>query len=1249
MQGRALKFEHNTTGRLTRLLLPEGGALTFTYTAYDDYLAKVEYRDNSAAEYLYDEAANRPGGGYVLGALTGVLDEDKVRYSSTYYTADRASRTHLSGNLDDYTATYQSGQVNATYVQANLPSGATRKLNLGWTNGRIVPAKIVTTCPDCAERTIEYTYDANSREDVVTRNGVVTDFDYDDRGLLAQQIEAKTDTAGNRRTTQTDWHPDFRAPLAQRVYDAAGALVASETWTYNTRGQALTHTQLDVTGSAPARTTSTSYCEQPDVDAGRCPIVGLAVLADGPRTDVADTARYTYYATDDSGCAAGPATCGHRKGDVWKVTNALGQVALEAKRFDGAGRLQSSTDGNGVTTDYEHHPRGWLSAIKIRGIDNASETDDRITRITYRPTGLVERITLPDGEYLRYAYDTAHRLTDVIDQAGNTLHYTMNSSGDRLQEDVKTATGTLKRTMSRVYNLYGEVSAIKDASNNATGLTYDGLGNPDRTTDALGRVTDQDYDPLRRLVRSMQDANDQKAQTDVKYNARDQITQVTDPNRLNTFYRYNGFGEQIQLESPDTGITDYGYDAAGLLATKKDANDATAHRYTYDTLSRPKAIFYTASGPADVEYDYDIINSVCASGETFAMGRVTAMRTDGTELKYCYSRFGEVVRKVQTVGTRSLTLQYAYTLGGQLRAVTYPDGAVVDYVRDSQGRIQEIGVKPTSGVRAVLLNNATYEPFGPVSGWTYGNGRTLSRSYDLDYQPKTVFDNTSGGLSLGYGYNKVGELTELKDGLQSTVQAKYDYDTLGRLAVTGDGASGTPLETYGYDKTGNRTNLLRGGVTDTYNYTTTSHRLNSIGAVSRGYDAAGNTTSIGGTAKEFVYNANDRMKQVKQNGVVKMGYRYNAIGERVAAINADTGPVTIYTLYDEAGQWIGDYDSTGAAVQQAVWMGNAPVGLLVGASAAQSLRYVQPDHLGTPRSIIDPARNVTIWAWDAKSEAFGNNLPNQDPDMDGFSFVFNLRFPGQRYDPTSELVYNYFRDYDPVTGRYVQSDPIGLEGGVSTFLYAGGSPLSLADPRGLDFADTFFAPTYWLRSQIGLDPSLPKPLVNFGAGWGDMVSFGATNAVRSAMGTNHYVNRCSTSYNAGEAAGFANSLAVGWAGGARSAVGGWANFSHSLFPARWATGAARNRKWWLDNPFGKWLAGRASKNRLNGDFVSWQMHARMDAAGRFGLSLENLAEAGPLFPLWRQLINRTPFFPGSIGFGAGSGVVNNVQNQCGCN
>jgi len=87
---------------------------------------------------------------------------------------------------------------------------------------------------------------------------------------------------------------------------------------------------------------------------------------------------------------------------------------------------------------------------------------------------------------------------------------------------------------------------------------------------------------------------------------------------------------------------------------------------------------------------------------------------------------------------------------------------------------------------------------------------------------------------------------------------------------------------------------------------------------------------------------------------------------------------------------------------------NYPVALLtVPVTGVPALAYVQPDHLGTPRVVIDPVRNVSIWEWNNKSEVFGNQIPSADPDGDGVAFELALRFPGQQATDASGLFYNY--------------------------------------------------------------------------------------------------------------------------------------------------------------------------------------------------------------------------------------------------
>ena len=106
---------------------------------------------------------------------------------------------------------------------------------------------------------------------------------------------------------------------------------------------------------------------------------------------------------------------------------------------------------------------------------------------------------------------------------------------------------------------------------------------------------------------------------------------------------------------------------------------------------------------------------------------------------------------------------------------------------------------------------------------------------------------------------------------------------------------------------------------------------------------------------------------------------------------------------------------------------------------AAALRFVLGDHLGTPRKLTDNAGTVV---WDRLQTPFG-----LDHAVTGTAAT-PVRFPGQYADGESGLSYNYYRDYDPSLGRYIQSDPIGLAGGLNTYSYVGGNPLGYVDPYG---------------------------------------------------------------------------------------------------------------------------------------------------------------------------------------------------------
>ncbi len=213
------------------------------------------------------------------------------------------------------------------------------------------------------------------------------------------------------------------------------------------------------------------------------------------------------------------------------------------------------------------------------------------------------------------------------------------------------------------------------------------------------------------------------------------------------------------------------------------------------------------------------------------------------------------------------------------------------------------------------------------------------------------------------------------------------------------------------------------------------------------YDTSGNLVSNGWVT----YQYSDRGRLASATFVnVTTHYSYNALGQRVAKSGFAVPTGAVRYVYDEAGHLLGEYGRAGDAFQETVYLGDTPVVTIRNGEPY----YIYADQIDTPRVITD-TNNLMVWRWD-QADPFGAMPPNMNPSGLGV-FVYNLRFPGQVYDQETGKHYNANRDYDPLSGRYIQSDPIGLNGAQwSTYNYVFGNPNSYSDATGLAPGDKWY-------------------------------------------------------------------------------------------------------------------------------------------------------------------------------------------------
>ncbi|WP_051303292.1 RHS repeat-associated core domain-containing protein [Psychromonas aquimarina] len=734
---------------------------------------------------------------------------------------------------------------------------------------------------------------------------------------------------------------------------------------------------------------------------------GLVSEIDGPRSDAQDITSFTYQ--DNTGY-------------LETVTNALQQTVNYAD-YNSHGLPETIVDINGYPTTLTYTDEGWLKSSEKGGLTTSYEYDN---------LGQVRFVTSPGNNPTEFIYNDARYLRFIKYANGVQKEMQYDKMGN-VKVVLITAQG--KTTVASNYD-YDELGRLTDViyTNSKTLHKYDLNSNPEFQTNGYNVTSKKVYDNLNRLEKYIDELENV---IDYTYNAQDQLTTVSDDNGGQTVYGYDGLGRLETLTSPDTGITTYKYDDAGNPTYIHDARGQGVVQQ-YDALNRLTEKQYEGARDEDVVFTYDEGNN--------AKGKLSSISTGSASVGYGYDALGRLTDQTNTLytensGELSGAVGYGYdAVLGSLDSITYPSGMSVSYHTNSYGEVTSISLSGGEFNGQSIASNISYNVVGNIENLTYGNDVTLTRVFDADGQPKS--QSVSGIWDLTYSYDDNRNLSDIISSLNSADTLGFKYYHNNRLRTATDS---TDTTTFEYDGVGNRTTQSNQSIDDSYLYVLQSNLLEKVNAERVEYDEVGNTITSPLRNHTYSYNAEGRLSTMT-SADAQAKYFYNGLSERVIK---QVGDDTYLYFYNTAGQLLETQHYQGAtkvSSKQIIWLGSLPLAQVeTGSDTAARIIYIHADHLNTPRKATD-SNGQLVWQW--QSDAFGKGLPDEDVNQDETLTQIDLRFPGQIYDAESGLYYNYYRYYDPQLGRYITSDPIGLNGGINTFAYVGGNPVGLIDPNG---------------------------------------------------------------------------------------------------------------------------------------------------------------------------------------------------------
>lgn len=755
------------------------------------------------------------------------------------------------------------------------------------------------------------------------------------------------------------------------------------------------------------------------------PNYGLISSVDGPRSDVNDIVSLIY---DNFGNKATTTQNVNNKAVVTKYLN-----------YNSFAQPERIIYPSSLVDQFTYNADGTIQT-KITGTGGESGAVSGATsRFTYDYLKRTKSEINPDNETTLYDYDAVGRLIKTTASDGSISNQTYFDTGE-----IKSIEGA-SLTYNEI-NTSGRISKTRSGNDvNAywTSFGYDGNGNKTQTQTALGIVEKWSYDALNRNT-TYTDGNGSVSTK--AYDKTNNVTSAKDAgNSGSSPYTYISSTLIKDETNNDFNKKSYTYTLSDQVLTKVHGSRTCTHS-NVDSLGRIGGISCTNENGASAAYAYNY-QYAYDSSRFGRLDKVSSTASFGVDTQYTYDNFDRVTGKTQnnkaltTWGgaNTALSISYAYSAADKVKSLTLPSGRTIGYNYDgTKGRLASVSIAGTP-----FISSFAYDASGQLTSWNLQNtNATYMIGYDASQNGavKSVsFKNKANSIVYKeeYMFDKDGRTITIN---QLNSSNTYTYDNVNRL-------TSEKSNSYSYDTNGNR----RSNNINAYNYTANTNKLLDIKANSTTLKSASYLITGEMHFSPFLssYDGNGQMRYSGGTGG-QYYMAYNHKNERTIRSLSMNGSAwatgAVQYLYDENSNLVGEYAANGTPIVEYVWMGSQPIAAIYGSGSATKIYAVITDRNNTPRMLIDNSNNAVVWQW--QSTAFGVGKPTG-------SVKFNLRFPGQYYDEFTGLHYNLNRYYNPEIGRYMEPDPIGLEGGLNPYAYAGSNPISNVDPSGLDYSSGY--------------------------------------------------------------------------------------------------------------------------------------------------------------------------------------------------